>query len=1290
MKRRNKLFLILSPVVGAIPFALISAKILPTDLQDETHELKENVRVDWNDWMSDLNDNKRLADLSLPGTHDSAMFSGKGIVWSFGWPYAWTQSRNFDNQLKMGIRFFDIRVGRTSDLGIRHGAAWSQTQLEPLLDNFVKFLTEHPTEFIIFRIKDENESVNSRDTQWESWLLNVLEKPKYQNFFFNNSQRDKNINPTVKQLRGKMFMFNHFHHLINQDPKWGNVWRNSHLLQQDLYNTKHETKEELVKEFLEEANKNDDGRKYYVNFVSRANSEKPEHTSRALNPKIYEYLVNNPQLYKLGTVVMDFPGISLVGEIIKRNFYYTNGQISRNVLGPLQHSNEREFQDIIDYTNTISVPSSVNGMNVNVYINDQLTQTLNNIQNSIALNNKLVYGQKVSLEFFKLTPKNQFYESRKYNEFTITKYVTWDKTFVNHINQLIVKLQNVKKLYDADNDIYNDIKTLIDNAFITPLTELYDNKIKNDTTIQTFNDLLNKSQIWEKWYGSQGLAIINSYMENLSKIDNIFNQNNLLNSELLAAYTQFKETINNKIKAFNSELPSLTNEAFEEKYSAIINTLNDVATIYNFINSINPYVKPTESFVNSDWEIWNNYNWLIEHAKNEIIIQCSKNIEVINKLFNFELQDVINNSLIEKQIIFFTEQLGQFDNFSRDLNTLHKSSIYNNQWNTLQAEVVKQINNINSYNLKNIKESIKKYELIVNQTNQILANNSFANDNRNYVSNELINKYQQLFEELQNVSQLTDYNYDNHLDLINNIKNLKTEISLEKQRTIIKSQISNLDVPLLFINQYRTDVAEINDIDALNAKFNAIQEDAKLHLNSSYLNGFNNLSDNQYNHYLNLIKVSTTELELQNNAEEVSKLSSEITVSNTINNEYNSLRQSEKFLKIKQEYINDLEEIILDINSYKTKETNHSVLKKYNDKFKTILENAFNDLIVEKTDPNEPPMTNPPSTNENEGENSNNGDSESSNSTTTPPDTTESGSESNEANTETENGETNISPEPGTDTSSNIDTEEKETTSNDGATTDSTETDSQPDTNEGEDNSSSSSSNDTTQPGEPNTETTEPSDNKNSIEEIKQLNNELIQNIEKYISENLAEFPGLINKLNAAMEENKIKFNNENATFDELKLAYDNLLLSLEESKIQYNQFKNNNSGNSMTTHIVLSVVVPVIVFAVLLISLTLYFKNKKKIRLNKPYFLYSCNLFNALIYISSESLISVKEKASLGPCIKCIILVEPNATHWSNNLAYVPPPIASGSSFALCFSLYVSIKIDTNGSSFGIYLAGL
>lgn len=113
--------------------------------------------VNGNIWMTPLDDNIYVSQLSIPGTHDSAtrecdLSSGK------------CQSATIAEQLEMGIRCFDLRpaapmafVDDDEDLPIYHGAADCHIDLKEVYETFNTFLDTHPGEFIIAIVRWEEE-----------------------------------------------------------------------------------------------------------------------------------------------------------------------------------------------------------------------------------------------------------------------------------------------------------------------------------------------------------------------------------------------------------------------------------------------------------------------------------------------------------------------------------------------------------------------------------------------------------------------------------------------------------------------------------------------------------------------------------------------------------------------------------------------------------------------------------------------------------------------------------------------------------------------------------------------------------------------------------------------------------------------------------------------------------------------------------------------------------------------------------------------------------------------------
>jgi hypothetical protein len=113
------------------------------------------------DWMAQLPDDLLISELSLPGTHESHGFYGPGIApWC-----AICQRIGFDEQLKAGIRAFDIRLRHHTDiLKVMHGSVtlhanfdvgcWSPgiCNCGGILVGCVDFLQAHPGETILMRV----------------------------------------------------------------------------------------------------------------------------------------------------------------------------------------------------------------------------------------------------------------------------------------------------------------------------------------------------------------------------------------------------------------------------------------------------------------------------------------------------------------------------------------------------------------------------------------------------------------------------------------------------------------------------------------------------------------------------------------------------------------------------------------------------------------------------------------------------------------------------------------------------------------------------------------------------------------------------------------------------------------------------------------------------------------------------------------------------------------------------------------------------------------------------------
>ena len=107
-------------------------------------------RADRSDWMADLDDDASLNSLTIPGTHDS------GALHSLAEISGKCQSLSVEEQLKIGVRFLDIRLQLVdNELKVVHSFVDQLTDFEDVLDDLVAFIRNHEGEFLIVSIKED-------------------------------------------------------------------------------------------------------------------------------------------------------------------------------------------------------------------------------------------------------------------------------------------------------------------------------------------------------------------------------------------------------------------------------------------------------------------------------------------------------------------------------------------------------------------------------------------------------------------------------------------------------------------------------------------------------------------------------------------------------------------------------------------------------------------------------------------------------------------------------------------------------------------------------------------------------------------------------------------------------------------------------------------------------------------------------------------------------------------------------------------------------------------------------
>ena len=107
-------------------------------------------KADRSDWMADLEDDASLNSLTIPGTHDS------GALHSLAEISGKCQSLSVEEQLKIGVRFLDIRLQLVdNELKVVHSFVDQLTDFEDVLDDLVAFIRNHEGEFLIVSIKED-------------------------------------------------------------------------------------------------------------------------------------------------------------------------------------------------------------------------------------------------------------------------------------------------------------------------------------------------------------------------------------------------------------------------------------------------------------------------------------------------------------------------------------------------------------------------------------------------------------------------------------------------------------------------------------------------------------------------------------------------------------------------------------------------------------------------------------------------------------------------------------------------------------------------------------------------------------------------------------------------------------------------------------------------------------------------------------------------------------------------------------------------------------------------------
>ena len=160
--------------------------------QIKVYNDSSSPKVHYLNWMKDIPDGTKLSEMTIPGTHDSCSL--------FGICCARTQTWTLVEQMKAGLRYFDIRLRRINDtLRAYHGFVDQKEMFDSILVYAFNFLEQNPTETIIYEIISEYDPLNSTKSFTELY-------EEYTQPYKDKIKEYQNQDITMGEIRGKLFV----------------------------------------------------------------------------------------------------------------------------------------------------------------------------------------------------------------------------------------------------------------------------------------------------------------------------------------------------------------------------------------------------------------------------------------------------------------------------------------------------------------------------------------------------------------------------------------------------------------------------------------------------------------------------------------------------------------------------------------------------------------------------------------------------------------------------------------------------------------------------------------------------------------------------------------------------------------------------------------------------------------------------------------------------------------------------------------------------------------------------
>lgn len=147
--------------------------VIPSSSASSASLISSPILENWMEKFADW----RVVDIPIfPGTHHSGVNNPRKKTSQPVWGWAKTQDIGIEEQLHIGVRFFDLRIRvivKTGEVLISHGLT-SDTSLQDALEVIGSYLESHPTEGVILYIRADK--WHGIDKESSDLLSTVLKK----------------------------------------------------------------------------------------------------------------------------------------------------------------------------------------------------------------------------------------------------------------------------------------------------------------------------------------------------------------------------------------------------------------------------------------------------------------------------------------------------------------------------------------------------------------------------------------------------------------------------------------------------------------------------------------------------------------------------------------------------------------------------------------------------------------------------------------------------------------------------------------------------------------------------------------------------------------------------------------------------------------------------------------------------------------------------------------------------------------------------------------------------------